>query len=186
MAGNTSKIKIISNALIAIGDAPISSLDDAGAGAIVAKNFYPSSYRNALSMHRWRFAAKKMQLSRLAEAPLADFKYQYQLPSDYIQLHRCDGGNDYEIYEDKIYTDYETLVIDYTYEVSEDFLPAYFVKALEWFLAAEFAIPITGNTARAKEYIGLYLKQMSIAKSQDSMARPSRPIQDDPFGSMFR
>ena len=66
MAGSTSKIQLISNALILLGDAPIASLSAAGAGAIAGANLYDASYDNMLSMHRWRFASKVATLSRLA------------------------------------------------------------------------------------------------------------------------
>lgn len=185
MAGNTSKIQLISNALILIGDKPISSLDEAGAGAIVGKNLYDSSIRSVLSMHRWRFASKKAQLSRLAETPLSDYKYQYQIPSDYIEIHRTSAGKDYEIYQDRIYTNKPTLEIDYTYQVSEDYFPAHFVKAFEFFLAAQFAIPVTSNNTLAGTYLQMFNQHIAIAKSKDSMERPSRRIQENPIDAMF-
>lgn len=176
---------MISNALILIGDAPISSLNDVGAGAIAAANLYDSSYLNMLSIHRWRFAAKKAQLSKLAEAPLNGYDYQYQLPTDMLILHRVEEGRKYELYQDKLYTDFPDVSIDYTFSVSEDFLPPYFAKAFEFFLAAQFAIPVTTNSTRAREYYGMYEKQLRIAKAQDSMQRPPRLIQDNPIDLIF-
>lgn len=181
MAGTTSKIQLISNALILLGDAPISSLTDVGAGAIAGANLYESSYQNLLSIHRWRFAVKKAMLSRLTAKPMSDYMYQFQLPTDIIKLVKVDGGRDFDIFEDKIFTNYPSVIVDYVYRVDENFLPSWFIKTFEFFLAAQFAIPVTGNTTRANEYLTMYTQQLKIAKHIDSAERPSRPIQSNPF-----
>ena len=81
-SGSTSAIQISSNALILLGHPPISSFEEPGAGAQGASNLYEQSYLNMLTVHRWRFATKKAQLSRLTEAPMNGYSYQFQLPSD--------------------------------------------------------------------------------------------------------
>ena len=63
MAGSTSAIQISSNALILLGHPPIASFEEPGAGAQAASNLYEQSYLNLLTIHRWRFATKKAQLS---------------------------------------------------------------------------------------------------------------------------
>jgi hypothetical protein len=182
MAGSTSKIQMISNALILIGDAPISDLSGGGAGTIAAANLYESSYLNLLTIHRWRFATKQAKLARLTEAPLIDsYKYQFQLPTDYLYLIQTSSFRDYEIYEDKLYTNYRTVEIDYIYRVNEDMLPAYFASTLQFYLAAVFAIPVTGNSTRADEYRLQYEAQLKRAKHVDSSARPNEAIQHKPF-----
>lgn len=182
MAGNTSKIQIVSNALILLGDAPISSFNDGGAGATAASNLYESGYRNLLSLHRWKFATVQTELAKLTQAPLRDdFKYQYQLPTDYIQLVNTSAGRDYKIYEDKIYTNAKELFIDYIYRVNEDMLPDYFIMTLQFFFASLFAIPVTGNSTRADEYRLQYEAQFKRAKFQDSTAVPNIQIQHRPY-----
>jgi len=182
MAGKTSSVSIVSNALIMLGDAPISSFNQGGAGATAASNLYESSYRNLLSLHRWKFATKQAKLSRLAEAPLRDdYKYQYQLPTDYVQLSNTSAGRDYMIYEDKIYTGANELYIDYIYRINEDKLPDYFIMALQFFFASILAIPVTGNSTRAEEYRVQYENQMKRAKFQDSTAVPNTRVQHRPF-----
>jgi len=181
MAGITSNIQLISNALILLGDAPISSLDEPGAGAIAGANLYESSYRNLLSLHRWRFAVKKAMLSKLSTAPLSEYSNQFQMPTDIIKLIRVDKGTDFDIFEDKIFSNYDDIIIDYVYRVDEGYLPAWFVKTFEFFLAAQFAIPVTGNSTRAGEYLGMYTQQLKVAKHIDSSERPAKAIPSNPF-----
>jgi len=181
MAGSTSAIQISSNALILIGHPPIASFDEPGAGAQAAANLYEMSYQNMLTMYRWRFATKRMELNRLSEAPNNGFQYQYQLPHDLIYLIKKDLNTDYEIYGDKMYTNDTLVKIDYTYRVDEDKLPSYFVKAFEFFLAMQFAIPVTGNSTRAGEYNSMYEKQLSRAKYSDSSQRPQDTFVSNPY-----
>lgn len=181
MAGSTSAIQISSNALILLGHPPISGFDEPGAGAQAASNLYEQSYLNMLTIHRWRFATKKVQLARLTATPLNDFTYQFQLPSDLLYLIRKDVGFRYEIYEDKLYSNNLTEEIDYIYRVNEDALPPYFIKAFEFFMAAQLAIPVVGNSTRADYYSGLYEMQLKRAKYADSTQRPGDTFLQNPY-----
>ena len=181
MAGSTSSIQICSNALILIGHPPISSFSEPGAGAQAAANLYEQSYLNMLTMYRWRFATKKAALSRLSETPTNEFQYQFQLPHDLIYMIKKDTVSDYEIYGNKLYTNDSAVKIDYTYRVDEDKLPAYFIKAFEFFMAMQFAIPVTGNSTRAQEYQGMYEKQLSRAKYSDASQRPQDTFTHNPY-----
>lgn len=181
MAGSTSAVQISSNALILLGHPPIASFDEPGAGAQASSNLYENSYLNLLTIHRWRFATKKAQLARLSEAPLNGFSYQFQLPSDLLYLIRKESGFDYEIYGDKLYSNNTTESIDYTYRVEEDNLPPYFIKTFEFFMAAQLAIPVAGNSTRANEYNGMYEMQLKRAKFADSTQRPGDTFLSNPY-----
>jgi len=173
-------IKIASNALLLLGHQPISSFEEPTAGAEVASNLYESTYKSALTTYRWRFATKKAQAARLAGTPLNDFSYMYQLPTDCLYLIKT-SAQVYEIFEDKIYANVPTLDIEYIYNVSSDKLPSYYVKALEFFLASQFAIPVTGSMEKAQLFEKAYSDQMRLARHADSSQRPSEPIQYSPY-----
>ena len=176
-----SAIKINSNALIMLGHTPLSSFSDVGSGAQVANNLYESSLRALLSAHRWRFATKKAQLARLTAAPMNDYNYQFQLPSDFIMLIKVQNTGNFEIYGDKVYSNNDTAFIDYIYRADESIFPPWFTKTLEFFLASQYAIPVTGNSTRMQEYNGMYEMQMRRAKNADSAERPNIGIVDSPF-----
>ncbi len=178
----TSAVNLASNALVLIGDSPISALTE----SIPANALYEQSYLSLLSIHRWRFATKKAQLARLVAAPQNEYSYQYQLPADLVYLIRPVGNNsqDYEVYEDKLYSNDATMYVDYIFRVDKSALPAYFVKVVEFFLAAQFAIPVTGNSTRFKEYSGLYEMQLKRAKYADSSQRPNDGFLHNPYGDV--
>lgn len=181
MAGNTSAIKMASNALVLLGHPPISDFNEPGAGARSVSNLYESTYRDLLSGTRWRFATKKMNLSKLSASPLNEYSYQYQLPNDYLYVIRVTDGSDYEIYEDKIYSNMPALSIDYVYRVDESYLPPYFAVLMEYQLAAKLAIPVTANSTRADLYDGMATRQMKKARYLDSSQRPA----DEKTGSTY-
>ena len=178
------KIEIISNAMVLLGASPISSLTE-GTEGVVANALYESTYYGLLASHSWRFATKKVSLSRLTATPLNEFSYQFQLPTDTITVVRDYDGSDYEIFGDKLYSNDKEVEIDYRYKISETNLPDYFVLALQFLLAAQFAVPITDNTQRAQLYEGLYERQLSRAKYIDSSARPQDSIVHSPLTSII-
>jgi hypothetical protein len=182
MGGQTSKIQMISNALVLLGDAPIADLSGNGAGSVAGANLYESAYTGLLSNHRWRFATKYQELTKLAASPdTDDYKYQYQLPSDYLLLIKVSAIRDFEIYGDKIYSNTNHMKLDYIYRVDEDNLPPYFQLTMQFMLASLLAIPVTGNSTRADEYRLQYEAQLKRAKFQDASSRPNQPIQHSPF-----
>jgi hypothetical protein len=177
----TSKISICSNALILLGDKPISNFDESGAGALAAANLYESSYLNILSMHRWRFATKKATLSRLTTKPKNQWQYQYQLPIDLVAPITTYPVTDYELYADKLYSNNNSCELDYVYRVDESQLPAFFIKTMEFYMAMQFAIPVTGNSQRMAEMQNLFSQQLKNAKNVDSTIRPNAGIYDSPL-----
>jgi hypothetical protein len=175
-----SKIEISSNAMILIGASPISSFTE-GTEGLVANALYETTYTALLSSFRWRFASKQALLSRLVATPLNSYQYQYQLPTDLLVIIKTEYLDRYEIFGDKLYSDSPSLEIDYIYRVDETLLPAYFVKTLEFSLAAQFAIPITNNSQRAAVWSNAYETQLRMAKNTDSTQRPSSAIVDSPL-----
>lgn len=184
MAGNTSAISLASNALILLGHPPISDFNEPGAGAQAASNLYESCYTNLLSLNRWRFATKKVKLSRLTASPANEYKYQFQLPDDLIYLIRTVENVDYEVYEDKLYCNSTSISVDYTYRVNESSLPPYFVKAFQYLFASELAIPVVGNSTREQEYTAKFDKQYVRAVYLDSSQRPSDEMQGSAYNDV--
>jgi len=179
--GTTTDISLSSNALLLIGHSSIASFDEQTAGATIASNLYQSSYHSMLTTYRWRFATKKVALARLSAAPLNGYTYQFQLPVDLLYLISPLNIVNYEIYEDKLYCNEPTVQIDYTYTVAEDKLPAYFIKAFEFFLASQFALPITGSLDKMNAMQTAYTYQLRMARHTDSSQRPSDTLPVNPY-----
>jgi len=172
-----SDIDIASNALVRIGAAPISSFTEGGASGQAAANLYEPTVRALLTEHRWRFATGKRQLARLVAAPLNEFQYAYQLPSDMLLLFRTYPTSTYEVFEDKLFTNASSVEIDYLFQPNESQFPAYFQLAVEYKLASEFALIVTSNRSLAETYEFKANEQMKKARFADSQGRPPASIE---------
>lgn len=178
-----SDIDIVSNALILIGDNPISSFSDPGAGAQAAGNLYPGTKTSVLSTHPWTFALKEQKLNRLSQDPdpLTSWQYAYQNPTDLIRYWSIMPWSNYVMVGSTLYSNQNELLARYVYDVPSTFFPAHFQKALEYKLASEFALLVTESTSTAGLYEGKYQQALSIAMNIDSQSHPQQPIISQPF-----
>lgn len=174
MAGNSSDVALASNAMLLLGGKTIASFTDGSTEAQIASNLFEHSYKAVLSEHRWRFAVKQEKLARLSQKPEALFTYQFQMPTDILYLIRTIDTQRYEIYGDKLYSNSLEITVEYVFRVASDKIPSYFAKMFEYYLAFQFAIPLTGDLDKASFYKGLYREGLMKAKHIDSSARPNQ------------
>jgi hypothetical protein len=177
-----SKLDLVSNALILIGDEPLNSLVGNSRAQKVAANLYDNIVQNELTKHRWGFARRKAQLALLTETPLDDWQNAYQLPADLLTLIKINPNVGYQIYGSKVYTNLsEALYCDYISNVSESEWPVYFSKMVEYALARDFASSIRDSAASADRMAQEYLNASRMARATDSMQHPQTPIVNKPF-----
>ncbi len=178
-----SDIDIASNALILIGDSPISSFTEAGAGAQAAANLYIQAYERLLSEHPWSFAFKEQSLSRLSQEPdtKTNYKYAFQLPTDMIRLWAILPHSSHVIIGDLLYSNETELLARYVYQVEETNLPSHFIEALQYKLASDFSMSVTEDRNKAAYYAELTSQALARAKNIDSQGRPQQAIIDSPF-----
>jgi len=178
-----SSISIASNALLLIGDNPISSFDDPGAGAKAAANLYPETKKLLLSEHPWSFALKQQRLNRLSQVPdiITGYQFAFQLPTDLIRLWSVQDNARYILVGDLLYSNQNQLLATYVFDVDEAALPPHFTKSLEYTLAADFAISVTEDNALAAFYEKKAIMKTSQAMAIDSQGRPQIGIIDSPL-----
>jgi len=181
-----SKIDLISNALILIGDQPINSVEGNSRAQTVAANLYDNIVKFELTKHRWGFARRKAQLSLLVDTPIDDdWRSIYQLPTDMLVFIKLNPNVAYQIYGDKLYTNLsQALYCDYIRDVSESEWPIYFSKMIEYALARDFASSIRDSAASADRMALEYTNASRMARFTDSQQHPSTPIIDRPFVSV--
>jgi len=90
-----------------------------------------------------------------------------------IRINTTNPVADYDIFEDKIYTNQPDLGIDYFYFVREELLPPPAVRALEYYMASVLAIPLTLDASKSDLYTQLYDRQLQVAMATDAQGRPS-------------
>lgn len=179
-----SKIDMVSNALILIGDNPINSLTGNSKAQVVASNLYDSIVQSELSKHRWGFARRKAQLAKTTETPIdSDYNSIHQLPTDLIALIKTNPNTNYQILGSKIYSNIgnNKFTIDYIANVPESEWPVYFVEMIQYALARNFATAIRDSSASRVEMTNEYTNASRMARYTDSQQHPITPIQDHPF-----
>jgi len=186
MAGNASDVALASNAMVLLGGSSIASFEEASTESQIASNLFEHSYKSILSGHRWRFATKQKKLARLTLVPEAEFSYMFQMPSDLLYLIRIIDTQNYEVYGDKLYTNSLEATIEYVYDVKSDLVPSYWAKMFEFYLASQFAIPLTGDIDKASFYGQEYQKALIKAKFLDSSSRPGQTFVNNRYTDVRR
>jgi len=156
-----SKIDMASNALLLLGDRPISSFEGAGAGAQAMANLYEPTYLDMITSSNWGFAKKQQVLSQNATPPVFDnYQYSYTIPNDAIRIHGLRSNMEYYTYEgDLIYTNDSGAELEFFIRPSEGDLPPYFVKLMELELAARSCMAVTDR-------VELYAQMRNEADNQ--------------------
>ena len=163
-------------ALIRIGAQPITSFADGSAEAEIAALIYPQARESLLAAYPWGFAMRQAVLSRVAEAPLADYRYNYALPDDCLRVWTAGSGGagdglQYRLHGGYLQADAEDVVLTYIAAVDEeDGAPAYFDSVLTAKLAAEFCVPLTESTSRAESLNRQYEQEFARARLADAQA----------------
>lgn len=159
MAVGDTDLSICSDALILLGASPISSFTEGTDAAQACDRLYPDLRDTMLSTYVWSWTLKKSQIARLSTNPINEWQYAYQLPGDMLSgvlaVFESNSTTErsrrygWEVYGDQLYTNMETVYIDYQASVSETKMPNYFVRLLRTALAGELAIVVTDQAAKA-------------------------------------
>ena len=178
-------LQLCSRALILCGANTISSFEEGTAEAEIAGNLYPGTRDALLSAHRWQFCTGQRRLNKLADRPVADYAFAYQLPNDFLAVislgdaARPEGaGATYRIMEARIETDLDGVILTYTFRAGEAGYPPYFNQALILKLAADFALPITESNTRAEALAARAAETFSQAKriASQQQTPPAMPM----------
>jgi hypothetical protein len=162
MASGDTDVSICSDALTLLGAATISSFAEGTPSAIACSRLYPDLRDTIISRYPWSWSMRKVQLSRLGGTPVNEWKYAYQIPASTLTGVQAvfDSGSDaarslnygWEIYQDQLLTNLETVYIDYQTTVSETNMPPYFVRLLRTAMAGELAIIVTDQQSKAEYF----------------------------------
>lgn len=186
MPANTP-IKVCSRALILIGEEGISSFADGTAQSDVADAMYEDIARTALTNSRWRFATQQAQLNRLVSAPTGRFNAAYQLPGDLLMLSAVTVGDHpikYDTYGNKVFCDadeQDVLIADYIYRADEADWPPYFTIAVEYAMAAVFAVSVARDSSLSQMMEQKAQFHMIQARRLDSQQQTNRKLNTSRF-----
>jgi hypothetical protein len=161
MASGDTKLSICSDALIYLGQKPLTSFAEVSDSAQICDRLYDDIRDMVLCMYPWSFSFKKTQLAKLITTPAFGWKYEYQLPGDRLAGVRAvysdetvsyPSTTEFDVQQDKLLTNIEEAYIDYQFRTPENDMPTYFVNFLKYALAANFAQMVTDQLTKAEYY----------------------------------
>ncbi|MEM7679497.1 MAG: hypothetical protein AAF182_00635 [Pseudomonadota bacterium] len=176
-------VALASRALIRIGATPITSFDDGTAQSEIAGALFGPIRDGLLSAYAWGFATGQVALTQDATAPVADYDYAYQLPTDFLRALSAGSGTkgrglNYRLSRGKLHTNASEVILTYIFRPEEEEFPPYFDQALITRLAAEFTIPVTESTSRAETLYRLAEREFERARQIDAQQDTPGRIED--------
>ncbi|WP_376095435.1 hypothetical protein ACE7GA_03050 [Roseomonas sp. CCTCC AB2023176] len=174
-------LALCTRALLKIGAAPITSLEDGTAEAEVAASLYAGARDALLSCHPWSFATGQMALGRLEAVPLSGFANAFQLPADLLRAVSVAPRAAFRIQEGRLLTDASEATLTYVFRPAEAEWPPSFATALVARLSAEFCMPLTESASRAEALYQLAEAELRGAKLADGQGQTPRAITHFPL-----
>lgn len=191
-------IQLANEALRLLGEMSIASLDEGTSLAETVNLLQDPLLKHLLTCHPWRFTMEKAQLARLSDTPVNEWSYMHAKPAGALAIRAvyptgaigAQPLREYEIFQDRIYSDQLELWADYQADRDPASWPPYFYMLARNALAAEFAIPVGAATTAAEFYrskaYGSPMEAgegglMRTAKRLDSMQQPPQAIRDFPL-----
>lgn len=178
-----SQVAIVNLALIDIGAATITSMDETSNEATKASALWAPIRDEVLVSHHWDFATVAVDLALESDFVIVDEKWQYSyaIPSDCLEP-RYLGLKDYnyEVRGTHILCDIEDAQLIYTAKITDTTkYPAMFDTALAKRLGAALCRPLKKRGSTAREMMGEYEVAISLAQNRD--ASQSNMSNDDKY-----
>jgi len=180
-----SAVEICSNALLLLGDSPISSFDDGSDRATLASNLWANARKSLLRAHPWNCAKARVNLAPEGDTPDFDWSYQFVMPSDLLRVlfvGQLDEPDDYVIEGRRILADENPLYITYVYDNTDvASWDAMLVQVAEVYMAARMAYAITKSAAMRDSMYQEYASLLKMAKAVDGQEEPPETAGDTPL-----
>lgn len=174
-----SQVGICNSALLKVGADVISSLDDGSRAATICSTLYAVLRDEVLSQAPWRFALVQVQLTPLAQAPLFDYLYAMQLPSDCLRPLRV-SSDPWTVQGGLLLcNDTSTNVLYIQKNIDESAWDPLFAEALAYRLAMDIALALVQSTPLKQEMEKSYTQKIALARSTNAVVgTPERLVAD--------
>ena len=182
---SNSAVSICSNALLLLGDRPISSFSENNDRTRLVANLYEYKRERVLRLHPWNCATKREILSPDVESPEFGWAFQFQLPNDWIRTLSVgeDGNEDeYAIEGRKIMMDSNVCRLRYIFRNEvESTWDALLVEVMTQVMVAALAYPITKSTTKQAAEEEIIKRVLKDARSIDGQEVTPETIGDFPL-----
>lgn len=171
MANIVSDVDIANRALLLIGAASITSLEEETREARLISAVFSTTRDEVLEASPWNFATHRAKLAKLAEVPAFGFSTAYQLPIDFLRLIRPnDRDQRFRLEGDQFLTDENGANIIYIRRITDPsrYSPL-FIAAFASRMAAETMLSFNGDEQKRQGMMGIYQEHLSAAAFSDAL-----------------
>jgi hypothetical protein len=165
--------QICNRALGRLGSQSITDLSEVTTNAEFCKLFLPEAIEYVLGQWDFKFAIKRLRLALNEDIPIFGWKYQFNLPKDYIRIIDVIAGSSlapqrsnlipFQIENGKVLSNEDTVQIVYIARPDNpNGLPQAVRKAISTHLAYLLATPLTSND----QLIALIAAESQVALEQ--------------------
>lgn len=182
---SATAVSICSNALLLLGDSPISSFAEDQDRARLASNLWEQVRDHILRSHPWNCAIKRVTLAPDTAAPAFDWAYQFTLPADFLKaLSIGEQGREgeYRIEGRKLLCDDNPLFLRYVFknENPGSYDPM-LVEALTAEMAHRMAYAITSSASMVETMAAKAAQIMRRARAVDGQDDTPEQLGDNPL-----
>lgn len=174
-------VDICSKALLLVGAEAIQSFEDETKESKVCSTIYETVKNTLLTNRLWTFSIEQLNLARLNETPLRDWKYAYSLPTNILRIKKVSGSKSFELVNGKLYSNDPAVSIDCQKTVDVDEMPPYFQTALISELAAKLSVALMGDSSKYNLFANMAQRDLINARLADSQNRPNVKFGEDSF-----
>jgi len=174
-------IDICSKALLLVGANAIQSFDDGSRESSVCSSIYETIKNTLLTNRPWSFSILQLDLARLNEEPLRDWKYCYALPTEILRVRKVSGSKSFDIMGNKLYSNSPQVSIDCQKTVDVDEMPPYFQTALISELASKLAMSLLGDSNKYQLFASMAQRDLINARLADAQNKPNIAFGEDSF-----
>ena len=160
----------------------MTSFEDGTNEALVAVNLYEDTCRATLVNTRWRFTTDQRILNRLTDEPTGRWDAGYLIPAESLFVHAVtvnDSPIKYDVFGNHIYcdaTENDVVIADYNFRQLEAKFPSYFIQALVYELAGQFALGIARDDSLSQMMFNNARFYMQKARTMDSQQQTTRKL----------
>lgn len=176
-----SKVDICNSALLKLGCDRINSLTDDNVRARTCNDRYEFLKEEVLRSAPWKFALKRVTLTKTVNTPAFGYEAEFQLPSDCLRPWELEPNYIQWTQEgNKILANEDTINLKYIYKASESNFDTSFVEVLATRMAMDMCYKLTNSVSREQELRSLYLVLLADARTFSAQsAQQERYISED-------
>lgn len=182
---SVSAVSICSNALLQLGDDPISSFDENNERTRLVANLFEQKRDAVLRSHPWNCAIKRVVLSPSTTSPEFEWAYQFDLPADCLRILSVglvDDPDDHVLEGRHILMDSSVCYLRYIFrnDVPSTW-DSLLVDAMTEVMKASVAYAITKSTSKEQSVEDVVRNFLKAARAVDGQEGTPLTLGDFPL-----